>query len=119
MHEHGFSAKLPAFLTGSNFEDQAKAITIPLPVIATSPNDGVTIGGLAAILIHDRQDKVSTLVAPQINHNRNFGVTTTLYGDFHPCRTAATRSTCPSRPGSIMITKSRLRTGPARAARWN
>jgi outer membrane protein assembly factor BamA len=66
--------------------EQVKVVTIPLPVIAASPNEGVTLGGLTAFLAHNQQDEVTSLVAPQINYNPNFGTTYTLYGAFYPQR---------------------------------
>lgn len=76
--------KLPYPLTDENFGDPVKVVSIPLPVIATSPNEGVTLGALSAFLIHNAKDEVSTLVAPQINYNQNFGTTFTVYGAFFP-----------------------------------
>jgi outer membrane protein assembly factor BamA len=64
--------------------DQVKVVSLPLPVIAASPNEGVTSGGLAAFLFHNRADEVTSLIAPQINYNPNFGTTYTLYGAFYP-----------------------------------
>lgn len=73
---------LPYPLTTDRFADPVKVVTIPLPVIAASPNEGVTYGGLTAFLLHDANDQVDTLVAPQVNYNENFGVTGTVYGTF-------------------------------------
>jgi len=64
--------------------EQVKVVTIPLPVIAASPNEGVTTGFLAAFLAHNKRDEVTSLIAPQINYNPNFGMTYTLYGAFYP-----------------------------------
>lgn len=64
--------------------DNIKVVTIPLPVIASSPNEGVTGGALTAFLVHNDRDEVSTLVAPQVNYNPNFGTTFSLYGAFYP-----------------------------------
>lgn len=75
---------LPYPLTNETFDDTVKVVTIPLPVIASSPNEGITYGALSAFLLHNRKDEVSTLLAPQVNYNQNFGVTTTLYGAFYP-----------------------------------
>lgn len=75
---------LPYPLTDKSFGDPVKVVTIPLPVIASSPNEGVTYGALSAFLLHNSKDEVSTLLAPQINKNQNFGITTTLYGSFFP-----------------------------------
>ncbi len=73
---------LPYPLTTDRFGDPVKVVTIPLPVIAASPNEGVTYGGLTAFLLHDANDEVDTLVAPQLNYNPNFGITGTVYGTF-------------------------------------
>ncbi|MBP1751454.1 MAG: outer rane surface lipoprotein [Geobacteraceae bacterium] len=75
---------LPYPLTNESFGDQVKTVSIPLPVIASSPNEGITYGALSAFLLHNSKDEVSTLLAPQINNNQNFGITTTLYGAFYP-----------------------------------
>ncbi len=75
---------LPNPLTNESFPEQVKVVTVPLPVIATSPNEGLTAGGLAAFLLHNKQDEVSTLLAPQVNYNKNFGTTASLYGAFYP-----------------------------------
>jgi hypothetical protein len=64
--------------------DNAKVVTIPLPVIASSPNEGVTLGALTAFLVHNDRDEVSTMAAPQVNYNPNFGTTVSLYGAFYP-----------------------------------
>ena len=65
-------------------QESVKVVTIPLPVIATSPNEGVTVGALSAFLLHNEKDEISALIAPQLNHNENFGTTATLYGTFYP-----------------------------------
>ncbi|MEI7816801.1 MAG: hypothetical protein WCI45_06360, partial [Desulfuromonadales bacterium] len=57
-------------------EDRIKLVTIPLPVIATSPNEGVTSGVLTAFLAHNSRDEVTILLAPQVTYNNAFGVTT-------------------------------------------
>jgi outer membrane protein assembly factor BamA len=75
---------LPYPLTNDTFGDPVKVVTIPLPIIASSPNEGITYGALGAFLLHNSKDEVSTLLAPQINKNQNFGITTTLYGAFYP-----------------------------------
>ncbi len=76
--------KLPFPLTSESFGDPVKVVSIPLPVIASSPNEGITSGFLTAFLLHNANDEVSTLLAPQVNYNQNFGITTTLYGAFYP-----------------------------------
>ncbi len=73
---------LPSPLTTDRFADPVKVVTIPLPAIAASPNEGVTYGGLTAFLLHDKNDEVDSLVAPQLYYNPNFGVTGALYGTF-------------------------------------
>lgn len=75
---------LPPPLTGSASPDPVKVVTVPLPVIATSPNEGNIFGGLVAFLLHNRRDEVNTLLAPQVNYNENFRVSSTLYGAFYP-----------------------------------
>lgn len=74
--------ELPYPLTNDRFGDPVKVVAIPLPAVASSPNEGVTYGGLMPFLLHNRMDEVDTLVAPQLYYNRNFGVTGTLYGSF-------------------------------------
>lgn len=75
------AANLPLVRTD---QETVKVVTIPLPVIASSPNEGITYGGLTAFLLHNQKDEVTTLFAPQVNYNENFGVTGTLYGAFYP-----------------------------------
>jgi len=75
---------LPYPVSTDSFTDPAKMVAIPLPVIAASPNEGVTYGGLVAFLLHNAKDEVSTLIVPQQNYNQYFGITTTLYGAFYP-----------------------------------
>ncbi|WP_136515001.1 BamA/TamA family outer membrane protein [Geomonas edaphica] len=70
--------------TSSPAQPYTKMVTIPLPVIATSPNEGVTYGALTALLLHNEKDEVSALFAPQVNQNENFGTTGTLYGAMYP-----------------------------------
>ena len=65
-------------------DKEVKVVTIPLPVIASSPNEGITAGALAAFLLHDENDNINALLAPQVNHNNNFGVTSTFYAAFYP-----------------------------------
>lgn len=76
-------AYLP-LVTDESCGEQVKVVTVPLPVIATSPNEGITAGALGAFLIHNQQDEIYSLLAPQINYNKNFGLTTTLYGSVNP-----------------------------------
>jgi outer membrane protein assembly factor BamA len=75
---------LPYPLTDKSFGDPVKVVTVPLPVIASSPNEGITSGALTAFLIHNDKDEVSTLLAPQVTYNQNFGVTASIYGAFYP-----------------------------------
>jgi outer membrane protein assembly factor BamA len=77
-------SKLPPPLTSEEFGDPVKVVSIPLPVIASSPNEGITAGALTAFLLHNAKDEVSTLIAPQVNYNKNFGTTGSLYGAFYP-----------------------------------
>lgn len=65
-------------------DSKIKLVTIPLPVIASSPNEGITGGVLTAFLAHNSRDEVTTLLAPQITYNENFGVTGSLYGAYYP-----------------------------------
>lgn len=76
--------RLPFPLTCPECDDKVKVVTVPLPVIASSPNEGITSGVLSAFLIHNKHDEITTLVAPQVNYNKNFGVTTSIYGAFYP-----------------------------------
>src|SRR5512145_1380465 len=75
---------LPYPLTNEDVGEEAKVITIPLPVIASSPNEGITAGALTAFLVHDKRDEITTLLAPQVNQNPNFGTTFSLYGSLYP-----------------------------------
>lgn len=70
--------------TGNPADDSMKLVSIPLPVIASSPNEGVTTGALTAFLAYNKQDEISTLLAPQVTYNSTFGVTASLYGAFYP-----------------------------------
>jgi len=74
---------LPYPVTNDSFDDPVKAVAIPLPVIASSPNEGITSGALVAFLLHNAKDEVSSLVVPQMNYNQHFGLTSTLYGAFY------------------------------------
>lgn len=76
--------KLPYPITNESSGDQVKTVTIPLPVIASSPNEGITGGALTAFLFHNRNNEVTSLLAPQANYNKNFGATFSLYGAFYP-----------------------------------
>jgi hypothetical protein len=76
--------KVPGAFASYTSATPVKVVTIPLPVIASSPNEGITGGALTAFLFHNKNDEINALVAPQVNYNTNFGVTTTLYGAFYP-----------------------------------
>jgi hypothetical protein len=76
--------RIPPPLTNESFGEEVKVVTVPLPVIATSPNEGMILGGLTAFLLHNSKDEVSTLVAPQLNYNEHYGVTGALYGALYP-----------------------------------
>jgi len=75
--------RLPYPLTTDESGDQVKVVTIPLPAIASSPNEGITAGALTAFLLHDKKDEVNSLLAPQINYNKYYGTTFSLYGAFY------------------------------------
>ncbi len=75
---------LPPPLSREPFPDPVKVVTIPLPAVATTPNEGVTYGALTAFLFHNREDEVAAIVAPQTYYNDNFGNTGAVYGTFFP-----------------------------------
>jgi outer membrane protein assembly factor BamA len=77
-------AYVPAPLTSENAGNPVKIVAVPLPAIATNPNEGITYGALNAFLIHDRNDHVTAVVAPQGYYNRYFGTSGTIYGAFYP-----------------------------------
>ena len=79
--------RLPYPLTTAESPDPVKVVSVPLPVIASSPNEGITSGALTAFLFHNAKDEIDALAAPQINYNRHFGVTTSVYGAFYPTST--------------------------------
>jgi len=74
----------PVPLACDNCNQTVKVVTVPLPVIASSPNEGITAGALTAFLIHNKNDEINTLLAPQVNYNSNFGITASLYGAVYP-----------------------------------
>ncbi|HJV34488.1 BamA/TamA family outer membrane protein [Geomonas sp.] len=78
---------LPPPVSNDSFSDPVKTVAIPLPVIGSSPNEGVTGGGLVAFLLHNSKNEVSSLVVPQENYNKYFGVSSILYGAFYPTPT--------------------------------
>ncbi|NTW99199.1 MAG: BamA/TamA family outer membrane protein, partial [Geobacteraceae bacterium] len=71
-------------LIDDSAENMVKLVTIPLPVIASSPNEGITSGALTAFLFHNKQEEVTTMLAPQLTYNENFGVTASFYGAYCP-----------------------------------
>lgn len=75
------AARLPVPAT---VQQNVKVVSIPLPIIATSPNEGFTYGALTAFLLHNDKDEICTLIAPQLNRNDNFGTTASIYGAFYP-----------------------------------
>ena len=75
---------LPYPLPDDTTDREVKVVTIPLPVIASSPNEGITAGAMSAFLLHDKNDNINALLAPQVNYNKNFGVSSTLYAAFYP-----------------------------------
>ncbi|MSM40138.1 MAG: BamA/TamA family outer membrane protein [Geobacter sp.] len=81
--------RLPYPLATSESPEEVKTVVVPLPVIASSPNEGITGGALTAFLLHNNKDEINALVAPQVNFNKNFGVTTSLYGAFYPTTTSS------------------------------
>lgn len=74
----------PYPLVNGASDKEVKVVTIPLPVIASSPNEGITAGALSAFLLHDKNDNINALLSPQVNYNKNFGVSSTLYAAFYP-----------------------------------
>jgi outer membrane protein assembly factor BamA len=77
-------AYLPAPLTNDTFADPVKVVNIPLPVIKTDPNEGVSLGALSAFLLHNRNDEIGTMIVPQVNQNEHFGTTLHVFGAFFP-----------------------------------
>jgi outer membrane protein assembly factor BamA len=77
-------SRLPYPLTDESFGDPVKVVTVPLPAVSSSPNEGITAGALTAFLIHNEKDELSTLLAPQVNYNKNYGATFSAYGAFYP-----------------------------------
>jgi surface antigen Omp85-like protein len=75
---------LPPPLTNDTFADPVKVVDIPLPVIKTDPNEGVSLGALSAFLLHNRNDEIGTMIVPQVNYNQNFGTTLQAFGAFYP-----------------------------------
>ncbi len=80
---HIARSNLP-LVTNDSCGEQVKVVTVPLPVIASSPNEGVTYGALSAFLIHNQKDEIHSLLAPQINRNQYFGITGSIYGSVNP-----------------------------------
>ena len=75
---------LPYPLTNESFQDPVKVVTIPLPVVKTDPNEGVSLGALSAFLLHNRKDEIGTMGVPQVNYNESFGTTISLFGASYP-----------------------------------
>jgi hypothetical protein len=75
---------LPYPLTNDTFGDPVKVVNIPLPVIKSDPNEGVSVGALSAFLLHNAKDEIGTMIVPQVNYNQNFGATVSLFGAFYP-----------------------------------
>lgn len=75
---------LPYPLTNERFDDPVKVVNIPLPVIKTDPNEGISLGALSAVLLHNRKDEIGTMVVPQVNYNDNLGTTASIFGAFYP-----------------------------------
>ncbi len=75
---------LPAPLVNETIGEESKVVIIPLPVIASNPNEGFTWGALTSFLLYNKEDEVHTLLAPQVNYNPHYGVTATLYGSVNP-----------------------------------
>jgi outer membrane protein assembly factor BamA len=75
---------LPYPLTEKSFGDPVKVVTIPLPAIASNPNEGITAGVLTAFLLYNEKNEVSTLLAPQVNYNKHYGFSGSAYGAFYP-----------------------------------
>jgi hypothetical protein len=73
---------LPPPLSLDPFPDPVKVVTIPLPAVGTTPNEGITYGALTAFLFHNKEDEVAAIVAPQTYYNHNFGNTGAVYGTF-------------------------------------
>ena len=75
---------LPYPLTNDTFGDPVKVVNVPLPVIKSDRNEGVSLGALSAFLLHKAKDEIGTMIVPQINYNQNFGATVSLFGAFFP-----------------------------------
>src|SRR6266508_164008 len=75
---------LPYPLANETFGDPVKVVYIPLPVIKTDPNEGLSLGALSAFLLHNKNDEIGTMIVPQVNYNQNFGTTFSLFGAFYP-----------------------------------
>lgn len=75
---------LPGIVTNKDFGRKVKMVTIPLPAVSYNPTEGGTYGALTAFLLHNKYGEVSSLIAPQINYNENYGVTGTIYMALYP-----------------------------------
>ncbi len=80
---HVSRSKLP-LITDDSCPEEVKVVSVPLPVVATSPNEGITFGALTAFLIHNKKDEVHSLIAPQINQNKYYGTSGSVYAAFNP-----------------------------------
>lgn len=98
-------AYLPPPINTENFPDPLKVVTIPLPAVATTPNEGITYGGLTAFLLHNKKDEVTSIVAPQTYYNANFGYTGALYGAFYPMQERQWEVNLSKSTGSMRITR--------------
>ena len=98
LHQHGPARQASLSADRRDFSDRVKVVTIPLPVIASSPNEGVTDGALSAFLLHNDRDEVTSLLAPQINYNKNFGATFSFTARFTRHHSRVGNSTFPVRP---------------------
>ena len=111
--------ELPYPLTDESFGDPVKLVTIPLPAIGSSPNEGITVGGLTAFLLHNNKDEVSTLLAPQMNYNKNYGLPPRCMAPSIRPLPAIGKQTSPSQQKSISITRSRGGTRHSWMKNWN
>jgi outer membrane protein assembly factor BamA len=68
-----FCALTLAFAAGSAIADSPTPAFIPIPEITTDPNSGTTVGILPTWLVGDEQGRIHRIIAPDIQHNTNFG----------------------------------------------
>jgi len=75
----GFGASLActlaglAFAAGRTLADAPSPAFVPIPVVATDPNSGTTVGILPTWLVEDEAGRIHRIIAPDIQHNPNFG----------------------------------------------